>query len=186
MTQISSVPPMEISSHFSVTPLSAMSPLPTLLGGLGAEQEGQTDNRCVAVCIQAMGPPLSVVSYFLGREIGNQSAIKVYRIAGKFGGDLNLAVGLPTAKSTKISSSHIYVWRSCTEPTNLNLASMFVMAIWDSTTKFNSRQYFQPLHTADWMGRGTVVACVSTCGREKFYTCMLQLYSCYQFLGQKC
>ena len=43
-----------------------------------------------------------------------------YRIAGKFGG---LAVYITTAKlkSAKISYSHIYVWRSRTEPPNLNL-----------------------------------------------------------------
>ena len=48
-----------------------------------------------------------------------------YRIAGKFGGELNLAVWrsiITTAKlkSAKISYSHIYVWRSRTEPPNLN------------------------------------------------------------------
>ena len=42
-----------------------------------------------------------------------------YRIAGKFGG---LAVYITTAKlkSGKISYLHIYVWRSRTEPPNLN------------------------------------------------------------------
>ena len=46
-----------------------------------------------------------------------------------------------------ISYSHIYVWRSRTDPPNLN---MFRMAIWDPTTKFNSRQYFW-LYTVFWM-----------------------------------
>ena len=51
----------------------------------------------------------------------------IYRIAGKFGGKFKfggLAVYVTTAKlkSTKISYSHIYtyVWRSRTEPPNLN------------------------------------------------------------------
>ena len=46
-----------------------------------------------------------------------------YRIAGKFGGELNLAVwrsAFATAKlkSAKISYLRIYVWRSRTEPPN--------------------------------------------------------------------
>ena len=46
----------------------------------------------------------------------------IYRIAGKFGGELNLAVYITTAKlkCAKISYSHIYVWQSCTELANLN------------------------------------------------------------------
>ena len=51
----------------------------------------------------------------------------VYRIAGKFGGELNLAVWrfAPTTvklKSANISYTHIhvYAWRSRTEPPNLN------------------------------------------------------------------
>ena len=48
-----------------------------------------------------------------------------YHIARKFGGELNLAVwrsAFATAKlkSANISYSHIYVWRSLTEPPNLN------------------------------------------------------------------
>ena len=48
-----------------------------------------------------------------------------YRIARKFGGELNLAVWrsqLATAKlkSASISYLHIYVWQSLTEPPNLN------------------------------------------------------------------
>ena len=71
----------------------------------------------------------------------NIPVVHVYRIAGKFGG----AVGLPTTKlkSAKISSMHINIWRSCTEPPNLNPASMLVMANWDSTAKFNAHQYFR-------------------------------------------
>ena len=47
-----------------------------------------------------------------------------YHIAGKFGRELNLAVwrsAYATAKlkSTNISYSHIYIWRSRTEPPNL-------------------------------------------------------------------
>ena len=48
-----------------------------------------------------------------------------YRIAGKFGRELNLVVwqsaqATAKLKSAKISYSHIYVWRSRTELPNLN------------------------------------------------------------------
>ena len=48
-----------------------------------------------------------------------------YRIAGKFDGELNLAVWRSAFTTTKfksanISYSYIYVWRSLTEPPNLN------------------------------------------------------------------
>ena len=57
-----------------------------------------------------------------------------------FGG---LAVFLPTTKlkSINISSSHMYIWRSCTEWPNINPAIMLAMVSWDSTTKFNSHHY---------------------------------------------
>ena len=72
----------------------------------------------------------------------------IYRIDGKFGGELNLAVwqssfATTKLKSTNISYLHIYVWRSLTKLPNLNLPIFFVMAIWGPTTKFNSRQYFR-------------------------------------------
>ena len=56
-------------------------------------------------------------------EICNTHACAIYRIAGKFGGELNLAVwrsAFATAKlkSTKISYLRIYIWRSRTEPPN--------------------------------------------------------------------
>ena len=49
----------------------------------------------------------------------------LYRIAGKFGGELNLAVWRSTFATAKlkyanISYLHIYMWRSRTEPPNLN------------------------------------------------------------------
>ena len=49
----------------------------------------------------------------------------VYRIAGKFGRELKLAVWRSTfatakLKSTDISYLHIYIWRSLTKPPNLN------------------------------------------------------------------
>ena len=73
-----------------------------------------------------------------------------YRIARKFAEELNLAVwqtAWVTAKlkSTEITYSRIYIWRFYTKQPNLNLeisASMFGMAIWDPTAKFNSCQYF--------------------------------------------
>ena len=57
----------------------------------------------------------------------------------KFG---SLAVYITTAKlkSAKISYSHIYVWRSRTEPPNLNPP---IFSISCSTAKFNARQYFR-------------------------------------------
>ena len=79
--------------------------------------------------IPATGPwpyPLSTVKVYLNTGMYiHMSSIYIYRIAGKFGGKLNLAVWqsiITTAKlkSAKISYSHIYVWRSRTEPPNLN------------------------------------------------------------------
>ena len=57
-----------------------------------------------------------------------------YRIAGKFGGELNLAVWRsslrpPKLKSANISYLYIYVWRSLTEPPNLNPPMLLKMAI---------------------------------------------------------
>ena len=62
-----------------------------------------------------------------------------YRIARKFGGELNMAVYITTAKLKlgKISHLHIHVWRSRIELPNLN-----PIAILGSTAKFNSLQYF--------------------------------------------
>ena len=59
----------------------------------------------------------------------------VYRIAGKFGRELNLAVwrsAFATAKlkSTNISYLHIYVWRSLTEPPTLNLPIFLQWQFW--------------------------------------------------------
>ena len=44
-------------------------------------------------------------------------------------------------KSSKISYSHIYVWRSCTEPPNLNPLYILAIVILSSTTKFNFPSY---------------------------------------------
>ena len=57
---------------------------------------------------------------------GHNTARVIYRIAGKFGGELNLAIWQSARttvklKSTKISYSRIYVWRFRTKPPNLNL-----------------------------------------------------------------
>ena len=94
----------------------------------------------------------------------------MYRIAGKFGGELNLAVwrsawATVKLKSAKISYSHIYIWWSRTEPPNLNPP----MAIWDPTTKFNSHQYFRlygikwkKLAERGWDEWGNVIPRVST------------------------
>ena len=62
----------------------------------------------------------------------------------KFG---SLAVYSTTAKlkSAKISYSHIYVWRSRTEPLNLNPPNILAIAILGSTAKFNSCQYFRAI-----------------------------------------
>ena len=78
----------------------------------------------------------------LRKRLGN------YRIAGKFGGELNLAVWRSTFATAKlkcanISYLHIYMWRSRTEPPNLNPPIFFAIAIWGPTAKFNSRQYFR-------------------------------------------
>ena len=59
-------------------------------------------------------------------EVVNNLPLNIaYRIAGKFGRELNLAdwrTDWATAKlkSAKISYLHIYVWRSRTKPPNLN------------------------------------------------------------------
>ena len=66
-----------------------------------------------------------------------------YCIAGKFGG---LAVYITTAKlkSAKISYSHIYIRMAILYRTaKFKSANILVTAIWGSTAKFNSRQYFQ-------------------------------------------
>ena len=62
----------------------------------------------------------------------------------KFGG-LAVYITIAKLKSAKISYSHIilYVWRSRTEPQNLNPSNILAIAILDLTAKFNSRQYFQ-------------------------------------------
>ena len=54
----------------------------------------------------------------------------VYCIAGKFGGELNLAVWQSTfatakLKSANISYLHIYVWQFLTKPPNLNMPIFF-------------------------------------------------------------
>ena len=80
-----------------------------------------------------------------------QGAIKIpnttYCIAGKFGGKLNLAVWqsvFATAyfKSANISNSHTYVWHSLTKLPKFKSTSIFVMAIWGPTAKFNPYPYF--------------------------------------------
>ena len=59
-------------------------------------------------------------------------------------GDLAVYVITVKLKFAKISYSHICVWRSCTEPPNLNpLYNILAIAILGSTAKFNSRQYFR-------------------------------------------
>ena len=73
-----------------------------------------------------VGGKLNGIGSLGGRVRGGQNLTIIptstYRITGKFGGELNLAVYTTTAKlkSAKISYSHIYVWRSRTEPPNLN------------------------------------------------------------------
>ena len=64
-----------------------------------------------------------------------------YRIAGKFGGELNLVVCRPNAKlkSAKYFSTCIYVCRYRTIPPNLNPQNI----VWGKTTKFNDCQYFR-------------------------------------------
>ena len=54
----------------------------------------------------------------------SESVNSNYRIAGKFGGELNLAVwrsvfATAKLKSANISYLHMYVWRSLTEQPNL-------------------------------------------------------------------
>ena len=61
----------------------------------------------------------------LGAYLGVGRVLQYYRIPGKFGGELNLAVwrsarATAKLKSAKISYSNIYVWQSCTKPPNLN------------------------------------------------------------------
>ena len=59
--------------------------------------------------------------------------ISIYRIAGKFRGELNLVVWRLK------SAIMVILYRTA----KFKSASMFAMAIWDLTAKFNSRQYFR-------------------------------------------
>ena len=68
-------------------------------------------------------------------------------MARKFGGELNLAVwrSITTAKLkfTKISYSHIIRMAIPYRTAKFKSANILVIAIWGSTAKFNSSQYFQ-------------------------------------------
>ena len=44
------------------------------------------------------------------------ATVGIYHIAGNFGRELNLVVWQTASATAKISYSHIYIWRSCTEP----------------------------------------------------------------------
>ena len=73
----------------------------------------------------------------------------MYRIAGKFGGELNLAVWRsilqpPNLKSAKISYSHIYIHMAIPyRTTKFKSANILAIALLGSTAKFNARQYFR-------------------------------------------
>ena len=78
-----------------------------------------------------------------------------YNIAGKFGGELNLAVWrtawtIAKLKSAKISF-FVYICMAILYQTaKFKSTNMFVMVIWDPAAKFNSRQYFR-LYSNSWM-----------------------------------
>ena len=83
-------------------------------------------------------------------ELG-QLIILYYRIAGKFGGELNfhggLAVCVTTAKlkSAKISYLHNIHMAIPYQTTKFKSANILVIVILGSTAKFNSHQYFDPV-----------------------------------------
>ena len=71
-----------------------------------------------------------------------------YRIAGKFGGELNLAVWRTAWATTKLKSAKIsYLHIHCIpmaipyQTAKSKSTNMFEMAIWDPTANFNSHQY---------------------------------------------
>ena len=67
--------------------------------------------------------------------------LTLYHIAGKFGG-LAIYIITPKLKSAKISYSHIYIlWQS--DISKFKSTNILAIAIWGSTAKFNSRQFFQ-------------------------------------------
>ena len=79
--------------------------------------------------------------------------ISVYRIPGKFGGELNeikfggLAVQLATAKLKSANTSYLHIYICIAIPyrtAKFKSANIFTMAIQGPTAKFNSRQYFRP------------------------------------------
>ena len=77
---------------------------------------------------------------------GRSSQLSTYRIAGKFGRELNLAVYITTVKlkSTKISYSHIIIRMAIPyQTTKFKSAIILAIVILGLTAKFNSCQYFQ-------------------------------------------
>ena len=68
-------------------------------------------------------------------------------------------------KSAKVTYSHVYIWRSRTKLPNLNQPIMFAMAIWDSTPKFNSLQYFRlySICTCRWLCSGLTFHLIILC-----------------------
>ena len=88
-------------------------------------------SRSVCVCVSLCPSVTALAATYLVYKVQERcykvlyGISNVYCIAGKFGGELNLAVwrsAWATAKlnSAKISYSHVYLWRSRTEPPNLN------------------------------------------------------------------
>ena len=72
----------------------------------------------------------------------------IYRIDGKFGGELNLAVwrssfATTKLKSTNISYLHIYIWRSLTKLPNLNPPIFLHWQFGTQPPNFNSHRYFR-------------------------------------------
>ena len=68
-----------------------------------------------------------------------------YRIAGKSGGELNLAVHITTAK-LKIRQNFLlaYIRMAILYRTaKFKSANILLIAIWGSTAKFNARPYFR-------------------------------------------
>ena len=71
----------------------------------------------------------------------------LYCIAGKFGGELNLAFGAVYVKTAKLKSAKffyvcMYVWRYHTIPPNLS-PLMVLNVVFSQTAKFNDCQYFR-------------------------------------------
>ena len=108
-----------------------------------------------------IGSTCKLVVVFVAQNLplrsGKRKKKLLYRIVGKFGGELNLVFwqsifAATKSKSACISYLHVYnimnvrvyVYMAIPYRTaKFKSANIFAMAIWGPTAKFNSHQYFQ-------------------------------------------